>query len=188
MSYSIDSIDYATLAEAMLPSAKAHMRVDFDDDDESILQYLAWAMGLVEQATGQQIGTAIVSWTPDGFFNGFNTVMLAQYPFPVQPVASFTVSDSDGVDTSSQYKRVSSGFTLPVNLARIDGALFPVGTAVAFVSGYADAAKIMPNLQAGIYRVAAMLYENRESITQVNVEEMPLWLNDLLVGTWIPRA
>jgi uncharacterized phiE125 gp8 family phage protein len=188
MSHIVTSIDYATLAAALLPAAKAHLRVDFDDDDQSIESYLAWAMGMVEAATEQAIGAATVDWAPQATSDGINTTMLASYPFPMQPVAAFTVKDSLGVDVTTQYQKLMTSLTLPPLLQRIDGAVFPVGTAVAFKAGTTDPGKLQPNIEAAIFRVMAMLYENRESISSISVEEMPLWMNDLLAGTWLPRA
>jgi hypothetical protein len=180
MSYTVTSIDYDALPDEMLPFAKQHMRVTFTDDDATISRYLRWAIGQAEQVLGISLNPATVTWTPD-------LADLSAYPFPLQPVASFSVT-ADSIDMTADFIKNDTGLVTPPLLIHVDGTPFPDDTTVAFVAGVTTSDEMTPNIEASIYRIAATLYENRESITTLTLETMPLWLNDMLVGTWVPRA
>ena len=42
--------------------------------------------------------------------------------------------------------------------------------------------------RADILRMTASLYEHRESISTLSLDQMPFWMNDLMGGLWMPRA
>lgn len=182
MSYVIGSADYQNFATAMLPGMKEHLRVDFDDDDETIKRYTRWATAYLENELGFRIATAHVVWSP------IVVVGVSRYQCPVQPVTDFTAADSSG-DVSGQYV-LEPGLNpiLPSWLVKIDGGDFPAGIVIDLTTGSDDPTTLPPNVEAGIYRVAGTLYEHRESITALSLEGMPFWLRDLLDGAWIPRA
>lgn len=182
-SYQITSVDRTALPTALLPVAKQHMRVDFTDDNEVITKYLQFAISYFEQVSGWRVFGADVAWSPVSS----TSAAASRYQCPVQPVASFKVM-SGAVDVSSEYALQAGEPVAPVFLVHSDGTPFPADAGITLVAGYADPDAIEPNAQAAILRIAATLYENRESVTTLSLEQMPFWLNDLLSGTWIPRA
>ena len=65
---------------------------------------------------------------------------------------------------------------------------FPAGVTFSLTAGYADLASLDPAMRGNILRMAATMYEHRESITTESVDQMPSWLNDMMGGLWVPRA
>ena len=181
MSYSIASVDYEALPAALLDLAKQHMRVDFPDDDVVIKEYLQWSIGYCEQFWALQIFAAEVDWIPAPAGG------CSRYQCPVQPVSAFVVT-SDGADVSSGYALQQGALTQPVWLVKNDGANFPADAAVNLTAGYTDAAAMPPAARANILRVAGTLYEHRESVSTLTLDQMPFWLTDMLAGLWVPRA
>ena len=70
----------------MLPMTKKHLRVDVDEDDDLITEYLAWAIGYGQNFSALQIFGAEVDFMPDGGDS--------RYRCPVQPVSAFTAADA----------------------------------------------------------------------------------------------
>ena len=173
--------DWTTLPAALLPLAKQHMVVTFPDDDIVITEYLQWAIGYCEQFFGWQIFSAAVAWTPPALGT------VARYQCPVQPVSAFTVM-SGAVDVSNEYALEQSSPMQSPWLVKKDGEPFPADAAITLTTGYAAAESIPPPARANILRIAGTLYEHRESISAIDLEQMPFWLNDMLGGLWIPRA
>jgi uncharacterized phiE125 gp8 family phage protein len=180
MSYTVTP-DYNTLPAALLPVCKAHLRIDFTDDDASITEYLAQSIGLCEHVWDLAVFGAEVDWSPD------LTTGASSYQCPVQPVSSFTVM-ADAVDVSAEYALEMASLTEPVWLVHSDGTAFAADAEITLTAGYADIATMPPPMRAGIVRVAATLYEHRESVSVIGPEQMPSWWNDLLGGRWVPRA
>ena len=95
---------------------------------------------------------------------------------------------SGAVDVSIEYALESASAVDPVWLVHSDGTTFPADAAVSLSVGFADADDLPPAEEGNVLRIAATLYENRESVTPLNLDQVPLWLNDALGGLWIPRA
>lgn len=188
MTYSIGPANYSALASDMLPDFKKHARIDFDDDDVVATKYLKWATALVEQVFDFRLAPATVDWTPEPVPGTLAPTMASQYPFPVGPPSVLSVADADGNDITPNYSIRTTSLVEPYWLFTKDGTAVPLGAVATYVAGYDDVDELNPNIEAAIYRVAAHLYENRESIGAINLETVPQWLNDLLVGLWIPRA
>ena len=179
MSFAFTSVDHTTLPAAMLEMTKKHLRVDVDEDDELITEYLAWAIGYGQNFWGLQIFGAEVDFIPDGG--------AATYACPVQPVSAFTAADVDG-DVSADYALESASLTEPAWLVRVDGDVFPADVTFSLTAGYAALADMNPAVRGGILRIAATMYEHRETITTESIDQVPYWLNDMLGGLWVPRA
>lgn len=170
----IISVDRTTLPGEMLAIAKTHMRVTFADDDAYIELCLSRAIDLYERHSGRL---------------AFETVALWETPYsaqrlivPVIPVQSFTASDSEGNDVTAEYRIRSDYFE------RVDGQPVPAGLSVTLQCGYAAYADMPPSPVDIALRISAHFYENRESVTSYTLEQVPQWMNDLLLGNWIPRA
>lgn len=183
--YSITAVDYTALPAALLNIAKQHMRVDFTDDDDIIKRYLASAIAHVELVSGWRIFGTTVSWFPT-----LNATAYA-YRTPLAPVASFTVmldEPAPPTDISNQFAIITDTPVTPSWLSKKDKTAFPTPLTMTLVLGYSDATKLPPNMSDVILRIAASLYENREAVSQPSLTEVPFWMNDLIVGLWIPRA
>ena len=184
MSYVLTS-DYAALPAALLPIAKEHLRVLFNDEDASITRMIGYAIGYFENFCDVSVFGGSAVWSP------VLTTGASAYEIPTQlrPVSSFTVTSVLGGGTvSSLYELRSSSPVAPIWLARKDGTAFHTDAVITLAIGYAGAAAIPPSVLGTIMRVTATLYENRESISAVSLEQMPFWLNDLMGAHWVPRA
>jgi uncharacterized phiE125 gp8 family phage protein len=176
----IIGVDRATLPANMLSIAKSHLRVTFDDDDEYIRLCLSRAIDLFERHAGWFVFTRTVEWTPP---NG--KVLL---PTPVQPIDGMTALDSLGSDVTAQYRIYANHETLRWYFERLDKAAIPAGLKVTLIAGFASMANLPPSVTDITLRLTAYFYENRESIASYSLEQVPQWMNDLLLGNWIPRA
>lgn len=184
LDFSITGVDYTTLPEALLVIAKQHMRVDFPDDDEIIKRYLASAIAHVELVSGWRIFGTNVSWFPalSGAYS---------YQTPVRPCTGFSVVLTDpppDADISADFALVADTPILPTWLMHKDRTPFPTPITMTLAAGYADIDTLPPNVSDVILRIAGTLYQNRESVTQPSFDQIPFWMNDLIVGMWIPRA
>lgn len=168
------SIDRATLPTELLPMAKTHMRVSYNDDDAYIQLCLQRAIDLFERHSGQFAFETVVLWTP---YRSAQRLIV-----PCIPVQSFVASDSAGLDVTNEY-RIRGDF-----FERVDGAPVPAGLMITLTAGYAAMADLPPSVIDISFRVAAFYYENREAITSYSLEQTPQWMNDLLLGNWVPRA
>jgi len=182
MSYALTP-DWITLPAALLPIAKEHLRITFNDDDASISRMIGFAIGYFENFNGVAVFGGAVAWSPP------LTTGASKYETPIRPVASFTISSVlGGGNVAPLYGLEASSPIAPVYLARLDGTAFHSDAVISLVVGYADATKLPPTVLASILRVTATLYENRESISAIPLDQMPFWLNDLMGVHWIPRA
>lgn len=179
MSYTVGDVDYETLPAAMLDLVRQHMRVAFNDDDETIAEYLRWSISYAEESTGLKVFDSRVDWYPE--------VNASRAQCPMQPVSAFAAT-VEGVDVSSQYRLERTALTAPTWFVRTSGDAIAAGILVALTVGYADQAKIPPGLKGNIIRTASTLYEFRESVTSFSLEEIPGWCNDILTGLWVPRV
>src|SRR5262245_46080161 len=170
--------NYAAFADAMLAGFKAHARIDFPDDDDTVKRYCRWALAYIENELGFSIAGGPVNWTPE------TVAGTSAYQTPVTPVSSFTVTTA-GADTSAEYQLTYPDKMQPPWLGRKDGGDWPADTATVLQAGFATPDDMPPNVEASVYRMAATLYENRESLTSLNMDVTPLWLRDLLSGAWI---
>jgi len=177
----ITGVDRATLPANMLSIAKTHLRVTFADDDDYIRLCLSRAIDLFERHAGWFVFTRTIEWSPsvDG------SVRLS---IPVQPIDGMTVLDSGGVDVSADYRAFPDHEALRWYFERLDKAALPAGLKVTLVAGFADLTNLPPSVTDITLRLTAYFYENRESIASYSLEQVPQWMNDLLLGNWIPRA
>jgi hypothetical protein len=181
MSWSFISIDRTALPQELLPLVKSHCRVDFADDDNLITMHIAIAISYCEKFWGLQIFGSEVSWSP-ALSTG-----ASRYQCPLQPVSDFTIS-SDSTDVKADYRLESGTLIEPVWLVRADGTAFHPDAVITLAAGHAAVAEIDPAATGGILRMAATLYEHRESISSYPLDQVPYWLNDMMGGLWVPRA
>lgn len=157
-----------TLQVISVSTFKQHARIDVDDDDTLIAEYIDEATEFVEkqqnrcwrQATWQALYDCFPS---DGVF-------YMPVP-PLSSVTSITYLDTNGdsqtlstdyytVDTVSQPGRVSLkyGQLWPSSYDQL-GAI-----TITFVAGYSSAADVPARVKQAVRLIAANSYENREPI------------------------
>lgn len=188
MSFKTSGVDRATLPAALLPVAKVQCRVDFTDDDALLTDLLARSIDLYERKTGLSIFKRDFAWGPDSF----DVVTEDGVLCPVQPLGVLTVKDSTDTDVSADYVlagnqidgQASGLYLQPVAAS----GTMPDGLAITAEAGYTDATKIAPGTLDAIMRIVAHLYANRESVSELLLRETDWWMDDLIVGTWVPRA
>lgn len=172
------SVDRAALPAELLPLAKSHMHVEFDRDDSYITSCLSRAIALFEMATGFMLNPGTYTWTP-----GAVPWQAGPVPVPVQPVIAISGIDADGgsilLDVTGVHDtdQVSAFYVVsPV-----------AGATVTIETGFATAADLPPAALQAVLAITARLYEYREQFTSPTMQT-PGWVNDFLVGHWVPRV
>lgn len=145
--------------------AKAHLRVDTNDDDASIGALITAARQHVEAWTGRQLVTA--------------TYRLEAREFPATlprpPLASITsvaYVDSTGVErTLAGSAWAASASDVPGRIEPAFGAVWPVVRAgpaavkITFTAGYGAAAAVPRAIRQAILLLVGHWYANREAVT-----------------------
>lgn len=169
-------------------AAKAHLRVDIDDDDDLIGGLIVAARQHVEAHTRRALMTQTWELVRDYFPAGGIRVPLP----PLQSVESITYIDEDGgegvvpaedylVDTAQQPGRIvlRNGASWPaVTLQEVGGVR------VRFTAGYGDAEDVPQGIKQAILLLVGTLYENREDtlVAQgVTVMRIPFGVEALLM-------
>ncbi len=172
-----------------LEEAKAHLRVDLDDDDDLILRAIASARGSVESAVRRALmpQTLETAWS---CFPGCGPILLPRAP--VRSVVSITYADPSGGDVvldPSSY-RVVLGGTGPAEIVPAVGsawpstAPYPDAVRVRYEAGYADAATVPAIARSVLLLRVGTLYEQRESLLTgtiaTELSDTQRWLLDPL--------
>jgi uncharacterized phiE125 gp8 family phage protein len=170
-----------------LPRAKAHLRVDFDTDDDLITAQLAAAVSAVEKMSGRILAERALTYRLNEFpLNGSMQIVL-----PVDPVVSVEsvdYVDADGADQSIVVTASpgDGGFRTvagePYMLLPERGASWPSSddqpgaVVVRFTAGYGgDAGDAPAELDAAVLMMTAHLYQNREAVITGTIStEIPL--------------
>lgn len=186
MSYVYASIDRTALPEELLDLQKTQMRVAYDDDDDFITGVIQRAISLFEKKSGQSIFQAEVEWIPDDH----DSYSAQGARCPRQPVSDWTAADASADVTTSYTLTGRTGvYFCPVaTQSSAPGPEWFPGVTVTMTVGYAAVEDIDPSIIDIILRIGAHLYENRQSTTDISLEEVPLFLDDLLVDHWVPRV
>lgn len=180
--YVITAVDVAVLPPLLLPAVKEHLRIDFNTDDDDLKIKIAAAIRMYEHKTGLLVNPVTAMWNP--VLNGTSVA----YASPLQPLTVFVALDGDALVVTSEYQVRSAALTSPYYLERVDGAVFPAGTHFELTLGYATLAEIPADMLMSIFRITGSLYEFRQTMDVASPDLMPMLLDDLLVGTWVPRC
>jgi uncharacterized phiE125 gp8 family phage protein len=165
--------DPITLAEA-----KAHVRVDHNDDDSLITALIAAATNHLDGYTGI-LGRALITQTWRQDFAAFAPkIRLALRP--VASVASVTYFDGDNTsqtlsasiyglfeDGAGPYIALDPDQTWPGSYRRVDGV------SVTYVAGEAAAA-VPKGIKQAILLLVGHWYANREAVAEAQMHAVPM--------------
>jgi len=185
-----------TVEPISLDEAKAHLRVDTDDDDLLISMMLTAARQYCETLTRRSLITQTWRLTLDSFPGP--SLMGVPYgtPFslpghaillergPVQSITSITYLDMGStLQTMPSANYVADLSGEPARITPIFGQIWPINlpqigsVQVQFVAGFGDTADTVPQeLRQWIKLRLGALYENREEVavgTRIVVAELP---------------
>lgn len=161
---------YAPPAEepVALGEAKAHLRIEHNDEDGVIAGLVKAAREFVEERVGRQLMTATWDITLDEFPCSRRPIKLPRWP--TQSVASITYRDTAGdlqtwdsanyrVDTSREPARVAPayGVSYPITIHEL------AAVTIRAVAGYTSAAAVPQSAKQAILLLVAHWHENREA-------------------------
>ncbi len=151
-----------------LARAKAHLRVDWDDDDTLIAAYLRAAVGAIEKRTDRALSPqAFTEWA--GRFPCAYGERLTLSRDPVTAIVSVTYVDQDGAEQTldpADYRSIEGE---PWSLIAPVAASFPStedrpdAVRVRYMAGY-DAGDCPAELQSAVLLMLGHLYANREAV------------------------
>lgn len=171
------SRDLCTLPQQLLPSVKEHVRVEFDRDDEYLVQATARAISEIEAATNLSIFEAEWLWRPSACDN-----WRSWFEVPKIPVCIINYEDGTPIPVDKLHGSINS-----FNVSAVHVSGLPTQNIYLKV-GYANAAQISPNLLSAILMLVGTLYENRESAQYGSMRELPDSARRLITGLWVPSV
>jgi uncharacterized phiE125 gp8 family phage protein len=191
-----------TVEPVALDEAKAHLRIDIDDDDLLITAMIAAARQYCENKARRSLLTQTWELTIDSFPGPSLMGVPFGTPYslpghaillergPVQSITSIKYTDMASTEQtmpSTDYVSDLSGE--PARITPIFGRIWPINlpqigsVRVRFVAGYGDTADTVPQaIRSWILLRLGALYENREEVavgTRIVVAELP-FLDGLL--------
>jgi uncharacterized phiE125 gp8 family phage protein len=169
-----------------LARAKAHLRVDFDEEDALIGAYLSAAIGAVEKASQRILTERELVFRADTL--GGDARGLSLPHGPVVSVEGIDIIGSDGVAETLTVAggdfRVVAGDPY-ILLPPLDGswpgtADQPGAVSVRYTAGYGGSAGDAPGeLDAAVLLMVGHLYLNREAARASASEEIPMGVQTL---------
>lgn len=190
-----------------LAEAKAHLRVDFTDDDALIQSLIRAAREYIETATERSLITQTWKLTLDAFpaippsaltWQGTFDQFRLPYP-PLQSVTSIVYTDAAGAPTTvSSSVYVVDTVSEPGRIALATGQTWPTnslqtvnGVAVTYIAGYSSVGLVPQSIRQAILLTAGHWYENRETVvsdTRVAALEVPMAATMLIWRNRVPSA
>ena len=170
-----------------LDEVKAHLRVDFSDDDPLITALIDAATSYLDGWTGI-LGRAMITQTWELALDDFPADAIYLPLGPLQSVASITYIDATGlpqtVPSVNYYVDTKSldGWVVPnADTPWPETMYAPNVVTVRFVCGYGDAPAVPQAIKQAMLLLIGHWYENREgSIVGTSVAELPLAVSALL--------
>jgi len=164
-----------------LDEAKDHLRVVGVDDDGYINSLLLAATEWAEKFQNR----TFVSRTRIMELDEFKNIICPPYP----PLVSATIQyvDADGTTQTldPSYYRVNTGAE-PGRITEAYNYYWPITRAVTgavtitYIAGYGTKAKVPDDVKAAIKLVVGHLYEHREAVSEVTLNEVPMTAKSLL--------
>ena len=161
-----------------LQATKAHLRIDFSDDDEYVKDVIARAIAMFENESEISVNPSSYIWKPDAADYCGDVV-----PIPITPVVDFTAMDADENDLTEEYE-VASNSQRGVMIYRLVGS-YASGLAVSIDSGYATKDELPPGILDLVLLVACHLYENRGVL--ISQKEIADFMRRATSSYWKPR-
>lgn len=165
-----------TIEPITLAEAKAHLKVDFDEEDMLIQLYISAAREHAEQYCNRAFLTQTLLHSIDCFPTVTTSNPLATfhlYKTPVQSIVSVSYKDEDNVSRTIDLQNiVLSNIDSPAKLGTIEGfnwpttAKVPGAVTLEYVSGETAVANIPYAIKAAILLILGKLYELREDSIQ----------------------
>lgn len=192
----------ATTGAVSLKDAKAHLRVDTDDEDATILALVDAATRHYQTVTRRQLVNATfkltidewptASWTEDPYAYAIRIPRA-----PLSSVSSVKYIDTNGTQQTLSASVYESDMAVEPGVVRLKyGQGWPSTRSqkdaieVNFVAGYGTSdASVPDDHRAAIKLLVAHWYENREaSISGTIIAEVPLAFKALVMSTRILEA
>jgi uncharacterized phiE125 gp8 family phage protein len=167
-----------------LAAAKAHLKVDYEDEDQLILDLVRAARDHLEQEYERALVTSSWAYTLDSFPGRQSDPWTWAWPLgaalpieipkpPVQSITSITYTDSTNVPhlmvAGTDY--VTDLTSTPPRIAPPYGKTWPAvtlqsiaGLVVQFVGGYGTPDLVPNSIKRAILLLVGHLYENREEV------------------------
>lgn len=168
-----------------LAEAKAHLRVDFTDEDSIISSLITVARSHVEMLTQRALVTQSWRYTLDSFPE--TMPILIPLP-PLQAVTIFTYVDQNGVTRS-----LIEGTDFLVDKDSEPGRITPApgkewpdiqqrmnAVTIEFTAGYGTAANVLKPFKQAMLLLMGHWFENREAVVKGQFNELPLAVDSLL--------
>jgi uncharacterized phiE125 gp8 family phage protein len=173
-----------------LDEAKAHCRVDLDDDDLLIEDLIIAARESLELETARSFLTTQWTMGIDDFPRCGQTILLPRSP--VQEVTSIHYTDVDGVE------QTLSTDVYGVDVSSEPGVIYlkpsqswpsiygvPRPIQIAFIAGWEDVLYVPAGIKSAIKLLVAHWYEAREAAAEKAMTEIPLGVQRLM---WLHRV
>lgn len=194
-------VEAATVKPVTLEELKAHCRVDFADDDNSLSIYLDAAIEFVADCISQVLSPSVYRADLSRFWSGCFSVLAS----PVREITSVSYLDVNGsrvtVDPSLyRWKRTAEGAEItllsafiepPVQSERDDAVQIEVSAGYddPAASGAGDDPDLMlpERAKQAILLLASAWYANREAVSQVDLKPIPFAIDALLAQLRIYR-
>jgi len=159
-----------------LTFVKKYLKVDVNDDDELIQEFIKAGRQWAEKYMRRQL----ISGTFDMYLDSFpDTIEL--YGCPASDVLYIKYYDSNGdqqtlssddyeVDVVSEPARI--GLASDASWPSVENRINAIN--IRYTAGWADAASVPKPIRDGILLVIAHLYENRQAVTKDTYSQLPL--------------
>lgn len=171
----------------ILDEAKAHLRVDFDDDDGYIEGLIAAAVAHIDGPAGW-LGRALLTQTLEWRGDEFGTCDIP-LPFPpISEVVSIKYDDDGGAEQTvddTVYRLVGQPSAPRIALAYNE--TWPTvrwqseAVRIQYLAGYGEAADVPKPIKQALLLLVGHWYANREAVNVgTTVTELPMAVKSLL--------
>jgi len=171
-----------TFEPLTLQEAKDHLRVTHALEDSLITMAITTAREMAESYTQR----ALCAKTLEYYGNCFGYIIELPYPV-VSAVTSVKYDDTDGIEqTLSATEYDVHLVSEPALVVRAYGKTWPAirdqlnAVRIRYVAGYTSHAATPSPIKSAMLLIIGHLYENREELSNVKLEEMPLGSKALL--------
>lgn len=171
-----------TVEPLTVEEVKLHLRIDYDNEDSWVAAQITSARQLVEDWTGRQMVTATRKVILDAF------QCETELPrAPTTAVTGITYVDTDGatqtlsadvytVDTDSEPGRVYLAYNQSWPSTRTQ----PKAVEITYTCGYGGPCDVPRGLKMAMLLLIGGWYENRESVSIVDLKQVPLAVQALV--------